>query len=133
MESCHFTLSMPIRWGDQDALGHVNHTKYLTYFEHIRVAWWASIGISLNEAEGPILIHAEATYLKALKSPTDVTAKLYAHSPGKSSYWIDYELFEGDILAARGKTKVVWVNYAKNQSVPLPNTMLKALAADLRH
>jgi acyl-CoA thioester hydrolase len=36
-------LVIPIRSGDMDAMGHVNNTIYLRYFEIIRVEWLHSI------------------------------------------------------------------------------------------
>ena len=31
--------TMPIRWGDMDAYGHVNNTIYFRYMEQARVEW----------------------------------------------------------------------------------------------
>ena len=36
------TLQMPIRWGDMDAMGHVNNTLYFRYLETARIAWFAT-------------------------------------------------------------------------------------------
>lgn len=33
-----FTQHFPIRWGEMDALGHVNNAQYLRYFEESRTA-----------------------------------------------------------------------------------------------
>jgi acyl-CoA thioester hydrolase len=30
-------MVIPIRWGDMDAMGHVNNTIYFRYFETIRI------------------------------------------------------------------------------------------------
>ena len=42
-----FEMSIPIRWGDMDAMNHVNNTTYFRYLEIIRIecsdpsaAWW---------------------------------------------------------------------------------------------
>ena len=42
------TLEMviPIRWGDMDAMGHVNNTIYFRYMETSRIDWCRSIGCS---------------------------------------------------------------------------------------
>lgn len=32
-----FALDMPIRWGDMDAMGHVNNTVYFRYLESARI------------------------------------------------------------------------------------------------
>ena len=33
------TSTQPIRWGDMDALGHVNNTVYFRYMEQARIEW----------------------------------------------------------------------------------------------
>jgi len=40
-EAKKLTLEMliPIRWGDMDAMGHVNNTIYIRYLEIIRIEW----------------------------------------------------------------------------------------------
>ncbi|MDB5909191.1 MAG: acyl-CoA thioesterase [Massilia sp.] len=37
-------MPMPIRWGDMDAMGHVNNTVYFRYFEQARISWFDEIG-----------------------------------------------------------------------------------------
>ena len=34
------TTTVPIRWGDMDAQGHVNNTVYFRYMEQARVEWF---------------------------------------------------------------------------------------------
>jgi len=41
-------LVIPIRWGDMDAMGHVNNTVYFRYLETIRIDWFDKIGFNLN-------------------------------------------------------------------------------------
>ncbi|MGH8708962.1 MAG: acyl-CoA thioesterase, partial [Burkholderiales bacterium] len=31
---------IPIRWGDMDAMGHVNNTTYFRYMEQARISWF---------------------------------------------------------------------------------------------
>ena len=37
-------MVIPIRWGDMDAMGHVNNTVYFRYLETVRIDWFRSIG-----------------------------------------------------------------------------------------
>jgi acyl-CoA thioester hydrolase len=32
--------AIPMRWGDMDAMGHVNNTVYFRYMEQARIAWF---------------------------------------------------------------------------------------------
>ena len=48
-------MEIPIRWGDMDAMGHVNNTVYFRYLETLRIEWFRSIGCVPSEAAtGPI-------------------------------------------------------------------------------
>jgi acyl-CoA thioester hydrolase len=61
-------LSVTIRFGDTDAMGHVNNSRYLTYCESARIAYWEAatgdrIGLPLaGRGEGMILAEIRITY-----------------------------------------------------------------------
>jgi acyl-CoA thioester hydrolase len=38
-----FERTVPVRWRDTDALGHVNHAVFLTYLEEARDAFYAEV------------------------------------------------------------------------------------------
>ncbi|MGH8829968.1 MAG: acyl-CoA thioesterase, partial [Polaromonas sp.] len=37
-------MRIPIRWGDMDAMGHLNNGTYFRYLETIRIDWMYAIG-----------------------------------------------------------------------------------------
>ena len=37
-------MRIAVRWGDLDAMGHVNNTIYFRYFESLRIEWLAQVG-----------------------------------------------------------------------------------------
>ena len=58
---------IPIRWGDMDALGHVNNTVYFRYMEQARIGWLEALGVNLeSKTQGPVIISASCTFLKEL-------------------------------------------------------------------
>lgn len=122
-----FHYKLQALWGDMDALGHINNASYFSYFEQARISWWLENGIHLTGDTGPVIIKAEAEYYYPLVAPCDIQIKLKAHSPGRSSYWIDYFLYSNHQLCTKGKTKVVWIDYKLNKSTPLPIRMLSQI------
>ena len=42
----------PVAWGELDALGHVNHTVYLRWFENARFGWFERVGIAALSYDG---------------------------------------------------------------------------------
>ena len=116
---------IPIRWGDMDAMGHVNNTSYFRYLETIRIDWMYSIGGKPgdNEGEGVVVINAFCNFYRQLEYPGDVLMKMYASDAGRTSFetWATMERADnpGEIYAAGGAT-TVWVNYREQKSRPLP-------------
>jgi acyl-CoA thioester hydrolase len=120
-----YEMSVPIRWGDMDAMGHVNNASYFRYLETIRIDWMQSIGCPPNpEAEGPVIINAFCNFYKQLEYPGDILLKMYASDPGGSSFesWCTIERPDnpGVIYAAGGAT-TVWVDFRAQKSRPLPD------------
>ena len=119
------SLRMPIRWGDMDAMGHVNNTVYFRYLEQARIEWFAEIGCEPDPlGEGPVIINAHCTFIRQLKYPGDIEVRTYVGSPGRSSFETMQEIRRIDqpeIIAAQGGAKVVWVDFPSEKSVRLPD------------
>lgn len=125
-------MRMPIRWGDMDALGHVNNTVYFRYFEQARVEWFADAGCAWSgEGEGPVIVNAHCTFLRQLKYPGEIEVRTYAGAPGRSSFETYCEVRRVDqpeVLTADGGAKVVWVDFSSGKAVPLPQGVRELLA-----
>jgi acyl-CoA thioester hydrolase len=82
-----YEMSMPIRWGDMDAMGHVNNTIYFRYLETCRIDWMSSIG-ALPDAngDGPVIVNAFCNFYKQLEYPGDVVVKMYVSDPARRRF-----------------------------------------------
>ena len=122
------TSVQPIRWGDMDALGHVNNTVYFRYMEQARIEWLHAQArdAAPRAGTGPVIVNASCTFLVPLTYPGDVEVRMYLGEPGKSSIGSHYELDAGGTRAAEGAAKIVWVDYATGKSVPLPDRIRSA-------
>jgi len=118
-------MTIPIRWGDMDAMGHVNNTLYFRYMEIVRLEWLYSIGATKDEqGDGPVIVNAFCNFIRQLEYPGDVLAKHYVASPGRTSFEAYITLERADepgMLYATGGAKTVWVNFPRGKSVPLPD------------
>ena len=82
-----YEMVIPIRWGDMDAMGHVNNTLYFRYLETIRIEWLHSLGTTLKpEGEGFVIVNAFCNFIRQLEYPGDVRARHYVGSVGRSSF-----------------------------------------------
>jgi hypothetical protein len=65
-----YEMVIPIRWGDMDAMGHVNNTVYFRYFEIVRVQWLHSLQAAPNPAgQGPVIVNAFCNFIRQLEYP----------------------------------------------------------------
>lgn len=118
---------MPIRWGDQDAMGHVNNTVYFRYMEQARIEWMESFGFgpSDQQHQGPVIVNASCTFLIPFTYPGVIECHMFAGTPGRSSVPTYYELrlVGDDRLFAEGAAKMVWINPTTGKSIPLPDAL----------
>jgi acyl-CoA thioester hydrolase len=118
------TQQMAIRWGDMDAMGHVNNTLYFRYLEVARFEWLQSIGCRADpRGEGPLIVNAFCNFYKQLEYPADITVKMYASDPGRSSFesWATIERVDDPgVVYASGGATTVWVDFPKQKSVAMP-------------
>lgn len=116
---------IPIRWGDMDAMGHVNNTIYFRYMEIVRIEWLHALGGAPDpKGTGPVIVNAFCNFLKQLEYPGEILAKHYVARPGRSSFetYITLErLDDPGVTYASGGAKTVWVDFPAGKSVPLPD------------
>ena len=120
-----FEMVIPMRWGDMDAMGHVNNTTYFRYLETIRIDWLHSIGaVPQPLGHGPVIVNAFCNFYKQLEYPGNVLIKMYASEPGRTTFetWGTMERSDqpGVIYAAGGAT-TIWVDFPKQKAVDLPD------------
>ena len=116
---------LPIRWGDMDAMGHVNNTTYFRYLETVRIDWVRSIGCQPDpQGQGVVIVNAFCTFYKQLEYPGDILVKMYVSDVGRTSFesWATMERADdpGVVYAAGGAT-TVWVDFPAQKSAPLPH------------
>ena len=122
-----FEVLVPIRWGDMDAMNHVNNTTYFRYLETCRIDWMRSIGCMPNpQGEGPVIVNAFCNFYKQLEYPGDVLVKMYVSDPGRTTFetWGTMERIDqpGVIYAAGGAT-TIWVDFPNQKALTLPDWM----------
>ena len=126
-----YEMTFPIRWGDMDAMGHLNNTSYFRYLETIRIDWMRSLGRTLDpNGEGIVIANAFCNFYKQLQYPDDVLVKMYVSSPGRSSFesWGTIErVAEPGLIHAAGGATTVWVDFPAQKSKPLPDWMRRAV------
>ena len=118
-------MVIPLRWGDMDAMGHINNTVYFRYMEVCRLDWIFKItGKPELSGGGPIIINAFCNFLRQLEFPGDVRVSMMVANPGRSSFESYHRIERVDEPGhayAEGGARIVWTDYAARKSTPLPD------------
>jgi acyl-CoA thioester hydrolase len=126
---------IPIRWGDMDAMGHVNNTVYFRYMEQARISWFEALIPEEDawQSTGIVIVNASCNYKRPITYPGTVEVKLLVGPPGGSSVPTFYELrvIEGEmrdpIPYADGAAVVVFVNMKTQNPARIPDGIRERL------
>jgi len=122
---------IPIRWGDMDAMGHVNNTVYFRYMEQARISWFAAL-VPAKEAwqsTGIVIANASCNYKRAIIYPGTVEVQLHVGAPGGSSVPTYYELrVDADpVPYSDGAAVVVFVDMKTQKAARIPDGIRQRL------
>lgn len=130
-------VTIPVQWGDMDAFGHVNNTRYLAWFESARIAFFLRAGIATGEAGasaaggiGPILATTTCDFLVPVVYPATVNVGTRATKIGETSIVQEYEVRDAakpDTLYAKGSSVIVMFDYGANKKVRVPDDVRGAI------
>ena len=126
-----FTSIIPMRWGDMDAMGHVNNTVYFRFLEQARIEWYAYLGRERKAGMETVVVHAHCSFMIPLTYPGVLEVRTFAGSPGRTSFEIVQEIRrtdEPDVVYARGGARVVWVDKTTGKSTPLPDRVREIIS-----
>jgi acyl-CoA thioester hydrolase len=119
-------VTFPVHWGEMDALGHVNHARYFTWFESARIALFGRIGVVATRNQtgiGPILATATCDFLRPVTFPATVVVGTRVTKVGRTSIAMEYAAWieaEPDQPVARGNTVAVMLDYRSSEKVDVP-------------
>ena len=113
------------RWRDLDALGHVNHTAFISYMETARVGAYIQLGfegINKRMDNSTILANIEITYLAQLGHPSSLKIGHRIIRVGTKSYDLISGIFlqPNNTLVCSAYFKLVSFNYEKNKTILVP-------------
>jgi acyl-CoA thioester hydrolase len=122
-----------VRFGDLDAMRHLNNVVFLRYFETARIAYLREIvpdhdpANPENDAFGLIFAECHINY----RSPVYFDEQLDVHctigNVKRSSFRVEFEMRVGSRLAAEGYGVLVGFDYPAQQASSLPDALREKL------
>jgi acyl-CoA thioester hydrolase len=115
-----------MRFGDTDALGHVNNAAFAAYVEVGRLEFLRRLG---KDVTSLILASLSIDYRRQVGFDEPVYVTTWIERLGTSSITLGQSVFASDALAADVRSVVVHFDYATGESQPLTDDMRARLAA----
>lgn len=122
------------RWGDSDAMGHINNVLYARYYESARVAYLDEL-LDMQFANkvptGVILADMKIAYLQQLHHPAIMQIGARVSRLGGSSMHLDAAVFvEGNEQPiSTSRATLVWFDYAQNKTLKIPADIRQTIIA----
>lgn len=125
--------SIPTRWADNDAFGHVNNVVYYAWFDTAVNAYLIESGV-LDIGTSPVVgmvVETGCTYFESVAYPETVEAGLAVTSLGRSAVRYAVAIFRqgAELAAAQGHFVHVYVDRATQRPVEIPGEVREKLEA----
>jgi acyl-CoA thioester hydrolase len=128
-----FVHTERVRFGDLDAMRHLNNVVFLRYFETARIAYLRELVPAHDPAHPEVddfgLIFAECHI--NYRSPVHFDEQLDVHcsigTVRRSSFRVEFEMRVGGRLAAEGYGVLVGFDYSAQQAAALPEAIKERL------
>lgn len=130
-------ISMPVRFGDLDAMGHLNNAKYATYVEQARIEYVTDVcGFrGLWNELGMILARIEIDFKAPILYGDVVEIYTRCSRIGGKSFDLEYIVTRQAAdqsepqVAATSRTVMVAFDYTTQQTMPVPEAWRTAMTA----
>jgi acyl-CoA thioester hydrolase len=131
LDDFQIKVDIPIAWGDMDALGHVNNTRFFRFFETARMKYFEEAGFidtMEDDSVGPILASTSAKFIKPLFYPDMVTVGARVTSVEPTHFIMEYIVeSKSKGIAAIGESKMVAYDYRSSERTSLPDVVRKRI------
>ena len=126
-----------VRFGDLDAMRHLNNVVFLRYFETARISYLRHLIPSHDPAHpendqfGLIFAECHINYRSPAHFDDQVAIECSVSDVARSSFRVPFRMSVGDRLVAEGYGVLVGYDYAAQRAAHLPEAMRARLADEL--
>ena len=130
-----FVHTEHVRFGDLDAMRHLNNVVFLRYFETARIAAMRELMPAHDPAHpgtgdfGMIFAECSISYRSPVQFDEDVAIRCTVGEVRRSAFEMRFRMTVGERLAAEGFGWLVGYDYAAGEPRPLPDALRETLDA----
>ncbi len=124
-----------VRFGDLDAMRHLNNVVFLRYFETARIAFLRRLAPDHDpsnpegSAFGLIFAECQIFYRAPVVFDEVVAIHCSVEDVRRSSFRVPFRMLVADRLVAEGYGVLVGFDYAAQKAAPLPDALRERLTA----
>jgi acyl-CoA thioester hydrolase len=124
-----------VRFGDLDAMRHLNNVVFLRYFETARIAFMRDMFPAHDPAHpettrtGLIFAECHINYRSPVHFDEEVEVRCTIAEVRRSAFRMDFAMHVDERLAAEGYGWLVGFDYGEQKAIPLPEKLRSALEA----
>lgn len=123
-----FSCEIAPRFSETDALGHVSNTVMPVWFEVGREALFRLVHPPLTLRNWPLIVaRVEIDYRQQVRIGSPVTVETGVCHIGTRAFTAYQQAWQSRTLAACGQTVLVYYDYQKQSTQPLPEPIKRAL------
>lgn len=128
--------TVTVRFGETDALGHVNNASYFVYLEEARIRFFETLGYSMEIKNWNfILASTKIDFIRQGYFNQCLTIKSNVKNIGNKSFELEHTIVcaeNGDVIA-RGSAVIVFFDFTLQKSAPIPDSLKERLSSYLVH
>lgn len=118
------SLDLQIRFGDTDALGHVNNAVYASYAELGRIDFVSKLGLPVT---GYILARLAMDFRRQVRLADRCRITTEVVHVGTTSMTMRQVMYAEDEVACEFEAVVVWFDYESDRPVRIPDEQRRLL------
>jgi acyl-CoA thioester hydrolase len=129
-----FVHTERVRFGDLDAMRHLNNVVFLRYFETARIAYMRSL-VDHDPAHpetgfGLIFAECHINYRSPVQFDEVLDISLSISDIRRSSFRVEFRMTVGERLCAEGYGVLVGFDYVEQRAAALPDGLRERLSAE---
>lgn len=128
----HLFTPLLTRWGDSDALGHINNAILVRYLESGRIDYFrkvCDVKLAEDDDNSFVIASLEIGFLQQVHHPANLDISTRISRLGNSSFDVDTVIFEQGkdqpLISSRGIC--VWFDLKENSSRPIPENIRETI------
>lgn len=123
-------IQVHVRFGETDALGHINNTSYFIYLEEARIRFFESLGFTMQLNDWKfILASTKCDFVSQGYFDQILTVKTYVSRIGSKSFQLEHDIVcsQTNELIAKGNAIIVYYDFKNQKSEELPDLLIEGL------